>query len=73
MISSWKQKGLLSESDKELAEDTFFKGSAASGWHTAAITMKLLTRIVCPLLTGLSVLVGRLNGHSQHAQMMPYM
>lgn len=24
------------------AENTFFKGLAASGWHTAAITMKLL-------------------------------
>ena len=29
--------------DENLAEDTFFKGLAASGWHTAAITMKLLT------------------------------
>ena len=29
--------------DEDLAEDTFFKGLAASGWHTAAITMKLLT------------------------------
>lgn len=29
--------------DENLAKDTFFKGLAASGWHTAAITMKLLT------------------------------
>lgn len=29
--------------DEELAEGTFFKGLAASGWHTAAITMRLLT------------------------------
>ncbi|WP_071395024.1 MaoC family dehydratase [Bacillus tuaregi] len=29
--------------DEDLAEDTFFKGLAASGWHTAAITMRLLT------------------------------
>ncbi|WP_338452821.1 MaoC family dehydratase [Niallia oryzisoli] len=29
--------------DENLAEDTFFKGLAASGWHTAAITMKLVT------------------------------
>ncbi|PWA07072.1 dehydratase [Pueribacillus theae] len=29
--------------DESLAEDTFFKGLAASGWHTAAVTMKLLT------------------------------
>lgn len=28
--------------DDDLAQDTFFEGLAASGWHTAAITMKLL-------------------------------
>ncbi|MBI2809387.1 MAG: MaoC family dehydratase [Candidatus Melainabacteria bacterium] len=28
--------------DPIAAENTFFKGLAASGWHTAAITMKLL-------------------------------
>ena len=28
--------------DPVAAEDTFFKGLAASGWHTAAITMRLL-------------------------------
>jgi acyl dehydratase len=27
--------------DKKAAERTFFKGLAASGWHTAAITMRL--------------------------------
>ena len=27
--------------DKQAAERTFFKGLAASGWHTAAITMRL--------------------------------
>lgn len=32
--------------DEELAEETFFKGLAASGWHTAAITMKLLTNSI---------------------------
>jgi acyl dehydratase len=30
--------------DKEAAKDTFFHGLAASGWHTAAITMKLVTQ-----------------------------
>ncbi|WP_339228551.1 MaoC family dehydratase [Oceanobacillus sp. FSL K6-2867] len=30
-------------SDENLAEHTFFKGLAASGWHTAAVTMRLLT------------------------------
>jgi acyl dehydratase len=29
--------------DEESARDTFFKGLAASGWHTAALTMRLLT------------------------------
>ena len=28
--------------DDRTARDTFFKGLAASGWHTAAITMRLL-------------------------------
>ena len=28
--------------DSEAAKDTFFGGLAASGWHTAAITMRLL-------------------------------
>lgn len=30
--------------DEILAKDTFFKGLAASGWHTASITMSLLTK-----------------------------
>src|SRR5437899_6480458 len=29
--------------DEEAARDTIFGGLAASGWHTAAITMRLLT------------------------------
>jgi acyl dehydratase len=28
--------------DEQKARDTFFKGLAASGWHTAALTMRLL-------------------------------
>ena len=28
--------------DESTARDTFFKGLAASGWHTAAVTMRLL-------------------------------
>jgi len=28
--------------DDDAARDTFFKGLAASGWHTAAMTMRLL-------------------------------
>ena len=38
--------------DDEAARETFFQGLAASGWHTAAITMKLLVQSV-PLGGGL--------------------
>lgn len=38
--------------DGEAAQQTFFQGLAASGWHTAAITMKLLVQSV-PLGGGL--------------------
>ncbi|WP_044870490.1 MaoC family dehydratase [Pseudomonas sp. LFM046] len=30
--------------DEDAAKDTFFEGLAASGWHTAAITMRLLVQ-----------------------------
>ena len=35
------------------AHDTFFKGLAASGWQTAAITMRLLVTTGLPLATGI--------------------
>ena len=38
--------------DEEEARGTFFQGLAASGWHTAAITMKLLVPSV-PLAEGI--------------------
>ena len=38
--------------DEEAAKDSFFGSLAASGWHTAAITMRLLTESV-PLAGGL--------------------
>lgn len=38
--------------DEEDAKDTFFAGLAASGWHVAAITMKLLTDGAAPLAGG---------------------
>jgi len=38
--------------DEQLAEQSFFGGLAASGWHTAAITMKLLTASL-PLAGGI--------------------
>ncbi|MEM5422282.1 MULTISPECIES: MaoC family dehydratase [Paraburkholderia] len=37
--------------DEESARETFFAGLAASGWHTAAITMKLLVESL-PLAGG---------------------
>jgi acyl dehydratase len=37
----------------ETAQDTFFEGLAASGWHTAAITMRLLVTSGIPLARGL--------------------
>lgn len=38
--------------DEALAEQSFFDGMAASGWHTAAITMKLLVSSL-PLAGGI--------------------
>ena len=38
---------------EESAHDTFFKGLAASGWQTAAITMRLLVTTGLPLATGI--------------------
>ncbi|WP_206539554.1 MaoC family dehydratase [Aurantiacibacter gangjinensis] len=32
--------------DPDAAQDTFFQGLAASGWHTAAITMRLMVQSV---------------------------
>lgn len=39
--------------DEEAAEDSFFKGLAASGWHTAALTMRLLVDGGAPLQGGM--------------------
>ena len=39
--------------DSEAAQDTFFGGLAASGWHTAAITMKLQVESGPPLSGGM--------------------
>ena len=37
--------------DPEAAKDTFFEGLAASGWHTVALTMRMLVQSL-PLSTG---------------------
>jgi acyl dehydratase len=39
--------------DEAAAENTFFHGLAASGWHTAAITMSLLVKSGMPIAGGL--------------------
>jgi len=39
--------------DEEAAKTTFFGGLAASGWHTAALTMKLLVESGFPLADGI--------------------
>jgi acyl dehydratase len=39
--------------DNQAAEGTFFKGLAASGWHTAAITMRLNVQSGPPLAGGI--------------------
>jgi acyl dehydratase len=39
--------------DNEAARSTIFSGLAASGWHTAAITMKLLVESGLPLSGGI--------------------
>jgi acyl dehydratase len=38
---------------EDAAKDTFFRGLAASGWHTAAITMRLLVTSGMPLADGI--------------------
>ena len=39
--------------DPEAARDTLFGGLAASGWHTAAVTMQLLVKGGLPLAGGI--------------------
>ena len=39
--------------DEEAAKGTFFGGLAASGWHTAAMTMRLLAEFGPPVAGGL--------------------
>ncbi len=39
--------------DEQDAEDSFFRGLAASGWHVAAITMKLLVGDGAPIAGGM--------------------
>ncbi|MCG5479868.1 MAG: MaoC family dehydratase [Ensifer alkalisoli] len=54
--------------DEEAAKDMLFKGLAASGWHTAAITMRLNVETGLPLAGGL---VGAGGGLSWPAPTRP--
>ena len=47
--------------DETVAKGTFFKGLAASGWHTAAITMRLNVESGLPLAGGIIGAGGELN------------
>ena len=46
--------------DPEAAKDTFFAGLAASGWHTAAVTMRLVVECM-PLAGGVIGAGGELS------------
>ena len=47
--------------DNEAAKDTLFSGLAASGWHTAAITMRLLVEGGLPIAGGIVGVGGELT------------
>jgi|HubBroStandDraft_3_1064219.scaffolds.fasta_scaffold229986_2 acyl dehydratase len=47
--------------DDETAKGTLFAGLAASGWHTAAITMRLLVESGLPLAGGIIGAGGEIN------------
>src|SRR5207245_1468654 len=47
--------------DNETAKSTLFAGLAASGWHTAAITMRLLVESGLPLAGGIIGAGGEIN------------
>jgi acyl dehydratase len=47
--------------DEEAAKDSFFKGLAASGWHTAALTMRLIVDSGVPVGGGVIGAGGTIN------------
>ena len=47
--------------DNEVAKNTLLSGLAASGWHTAAITMRLLVESGMPLAGGIVGAGGKLD------------
>jgi acyl dehydratase len=57
--------------DSEAAKDTFFAGLAASGWHTAAITMRLLVNSGPPLASDAKGLGGMIGASGEIAWPRP--
>ena len=47
--------------DESAAQQSVFRGLAASGWHTAAVTMRLLATGGLPLAMGIIGLGGEIN------------
>jgi len=47
--------------DPEAAKDTFFQGLAASGWHTMAMTMRLMVDGGLPVANGIIGAGGEIN------------
>ena len=47
--------------DPEAAKATLFKGLAASGWHTAGLTMRMLTNGGIPIATGVIGVGGEIS------------
>lgn len=47
--------------DESAAQATLFRGLAASGWHTAAVTMRLLVTGGIPIATGVIGLGGEIS------------
>ena len=47
--------------DEEAARSTLFQGLIASGWHTAALTMRMLTEGGMPIATGVIGLGGEMS------------
>ena len=56
--------------DSTAAEETVFRGLSASGWHTAAIAMRLLVIGGLPLANGIIGLGGELTSRCVRA--IPY-
>jgi acyl dehydratase len=57
--------------DETTAKDTFFRGLAASGWHTAAITMRLNVDTGLPLAGGIIGAGGEISWPARRGLALP--